>query len=167
MHKVLAAQRFALKVVVVVQASRSAIEYEPADFVAQLLVVQHEIPDFARKLCALPSTFQATCLVTLTSTGRCACGADCVGSRAQLMRCDMRHYGSLSGCKSRFPRRSAHHSGCRHGMTAGRPSLCHPDLAARPGARQFDGSTRPVVIRLHFLEEVQHMLCTIGRPYRQ
>jgi hypothetical protein len=26
---------------------------------------------------------------------------------------------------------------------------------------------RPVVIGLHFLEKVQHMLCTIGRPYRK
>ncbi len=54
-----------------------------------------------------------------------------------------------------------------HGMAARRAGLGHPDLAARPGTGQFDGSTRPVVIGLHFLEQVQHMLCTIGRPYPQ
>jgi hypothetical protein len=133
-------------------ASRSSIEYEPADFVAQLLVVKHEIPDFARKLCTLPLTFQATCLATVTFIGRCACGPDCVGSCTQLMRCHMCHCRSLSGCKSRFPRRSAHHSGCRHGVTGSHSSLRHCDLASRPSARQFDGSMRPLVIGLHFLE---------------
>ena len=39
-----------------------------------------------------------------------------------------------------------------------------PTLA---GARQFDCSMGPLVIGLHFLEEVQHMLCAIGRPYRK
>jgi hypothetical protein len=145
-------QKLLTRVVVVVQASWSAIEYEPADFVAQLLVVKHEIPDFARKLCTLPLTFQATCLVTLTFIGRCACGPDCVGSCTQLMRCHMCHCRSLSGCISRFPRRSAHHSGCRHGVTGGHSSLRHCDLASRPSARQFDGSMRPVVMGLHFLE---------------
>jgi hypothetical protein len=160
-------QKLLTRVIVVVQASRSAIEYEPADFVAQLLVVKHEIPDFARKLCTLPLTFQATCLVTLTFIGGCACGPDCVGSCTQLMRCHMCHCRSLSGCISSIPGRSTHYSGGRHGVTGGRSGLRHGDLASRPGANQFDGSLRPVVIGLHFLEEVQHMLCAIGRPYRK
>jgi hypothetical protein len=45
--------------------------------------------------------------------------------------------------------------------------LRHCDLASRPGAYQFDGSARPVIIGLYFLEKVQHMLCAVGRPYRQ
>jgi hypothetical protein len=52
-------------------------------------------------------------------------------------------------------------------VTGGCSSLRHCDLASRPSARQFDGSMRPVVIGLHFLEKVQHMLCAIGRPYRK
>ena len=43
-------------------------------------------------------------------------------------------------------------------MAGGRARLGHGDLAARLGARQLDGSTRPIVIGLRFLEEVQHML---------
>jgi hypothetical protein len=147
--------------------SWSAIEYEPADFVAQLLIVKHEIPDFARKLSTLPLTFQVTCLVTLTFIGRCACSFDCVGRCTQLMRCHMCDCCSLSGCISRFPRRSAHHSGCGHGVTGGLSSLRHRNLTSRPSTCQIDGSTRPVVIGLHFLKEVQHMLCAIGRPYRK
>jgi hypothetical protein len=163
----MAIQKLLTRVIVVVQASRSAIEYEPANFVAQLLVVKHKIPDFARKLCTLPLTFQATCLITLTFIDRRACGSDCVCRCTQLMRCHMCHCRSLSGCISRIPGRPAHHSGCRHGVTGGRSSLRHGDLASRPGANQFYGSLRPIVIGLHFLEEVQHMLCAIGRPYRK
>ena len=56
-----------------VRTSRSAIEYEPADFVAQLLVVKHEIQDFARKLCALPFALEATSFFSLTVRRRFAC----------------------------------------------------------------------------------------------
>jgi hypothetical protein len=52
-------------------------------------------------------------------------------------------------------------------VTGGRSGLRHCDLASRPSARPFDGSLRPVVIGLHFLEKVQHMPCAIGRPYRK
>ena len=79
---------------------RLAIECEPADCVAQLLVVKHEIPDFARKLCTLPSTFQVTGLVTLTFVGRRVCGPDRVGGRTQLMRSNMRHGRSLPAAKA-------------------------------------------------------------------
>jgi hypothetical protein len=42
--------------------------------------------------------------------------------------------------------------------------LRHRDLTPRPSTRQFDGAARPVVTGSHLLEEVQHMLGTIGRP---
>jgi hypothetical protein len=148
----------------VVHANRSTIEYEPADFIAQLLVVQYEIPNFARELCTLPQTFQATCVVTLTPIGRCARGPDCVCRRTQLMRCHMCHCRSLSGCKSRFPGCASHHSGGRHGVAGSGSGVRHCDLTTGPRARQLDGPLRSIVIGLHFLEEVQHVLCAIGRP---
>ena len=41
-------------------------------------------------------------------------------------------------------------------------------ISPRAQARsRFDGSMRPVVIGLHILEEMQHMLCAVGRPYRK
>jgi hypothetical protein len=52
-------------------------------------------------------------------------------------------------------------------VTGSSSGLRHRDFATRPGTRQFDGSTRPVVMGLYFLEEMQHMLCTISRPYRK
>ena len=75
----------------------SAIEYEPTDFVAQLLVVKHEIPDFARKLCTLPLTFQATCFVTLTFIGRCTRGFDRVSRSTKLVGCYMCNHCRLTG----------------------------------------------------------------------
>ena len=116
----------------------------------------------------LPLTFQATCLVTLTFIGRCACCPDCVGSCTQLMRCHMCHCRSLSGCKSRFPRRSAHHSGCRHGVTGGISGMRHCDLASRPSARQFNiRMSRTIIAGLHVFKEVQHVLRAISCPYRK
>jgi hypothetical protein len=151
----------------VFNANRSTIEYEPADFIAQLLVVKYEIPNFTRELCTLPQTFQATCFVTLTHSGRCANSPDCVCRRTQLMRCHMCHCRCLSSCKSRFPGRTAHHSGGRHGVTGGGSGGRHCDLTSCPRARQLDGPLRSIVIGLHFLEEVQHMLGAIGRPDRK
>ncbi|MBI5029205.1 MAG: hypothetical protein HZB51_01660 [Chloroflexi bacterium] len=52
-------------------------------------------------------------------------------------------------------------------MSTRRAGLRHRDLTSRPSACQFDGSTRSVVMGLDFFEQVQHMLCAIGRPYRK
>jgi len=40
--------------------ARSAIEYEPADFVSQPLIVQNKIANRIRQLLTLPLTLQAT-----------------------------------------------------------------------------------------------------------
>ena len=49
-------------------ASRSTIEGEPAQLVAQALVVEHELPDLVGKLGALPLALQASSVVTLRET---------------------------------------------------------------------------------------------------
>jgi hypothetical protein len=66
----------------VIWMSWSTIEYEPTDFVAQLLIVKHEITDLARKLGALPFALQATSFFSLTVKRRLACGFDCIGGCA-------------------------------------------------------------------------------------
>jgi hypothetical protein len=140
------------RVGVAVQANGSAIEYEPTDFVAQLLVVKHEIPDFAWKLCTLPFALEATNFISPTVKRRRTCGLDRVSRSTKLVCGDMRHRCGLAGSICGVPGGSAQFS-CRSlGMASRRAGLRHRDLAARPSASQFDGSTRPIVIRLHFLE---------------
>lgn len=60
----------------VLWASQSTIEYGPTDFVAQFLVVKHELPDFAWKLRPLPFALKATSLFTLIFRSRRACGSN-------------------------------------------------------------------------------------------
>jgi hypothetical protein len=136
----------------VIWASRSTIEYETTDLIAQLLVVKHEIPDFARKLCMLPFALKATSFFGPT-VKRCRTrGLDRVSRSTELVCGDMRHRCGLASGICGVPRGSAQRS-CR---SVGRASRCaglrHLDLASRPSARQFDGSPRPIVIGLHFLE---------------
>jgi hypothetical protein len=151
----------------VVQASQSAIEYEPADFVAQLLIVKHKITDFARKLCALPCALKATSFFSLTVKRRLACGFDRVGGCPQFMGCHMSDHPCLTSRICGMARRSAQTPSCRHRVTTRRSGLGHRNLTLRPSARRFDGLTRTFVIGLHFLKQVQHMLCAIGCPYRK
>lgn len=54
--------------------------------------------------------------------------------------------------------------GCRIGGEGSLTGLFHRSLPVRPCTRQFDRSTRPVVVKLGLLEKVQHMLCTISGP---
>jgi hypothetical protein len=130
----------------------STIEYEPTDFVAQLLVVKHEIPDFARKLCTLPFALKATSFFSPTVKRRRTRGFDRVGRSTELVCGDMRHRCRLAGSICGVPSGSAQLS-CRSlGMASRRAGLRHCNLTSRPSASQFDGSTRPIVIRLHFLE---------------
>jgi len=61
---------------------RSAIEYEPADFVSQPLIVQNKIANHIRQLLTLPLTLQATCLVLFTLNDGCSCSLYCIGGCA-------------------------------------------------------------------------------------
>jgi hypothetical protein len=131
------------------------------------LVVKHEVPDFARKLRTLPFALKATgffCLPVKRSRTR---GLDRIGCCTELVGSDVRHRCRLAGGICSVTSGSAQLS-CRSlGVTSRRTGLRHRDFTSRPGTSQFDGSTRPIVIRLHFLEQLQHVLCTIGRPYRK
>jgi hypothetical protein len=60
----------------------SAIEYEPADFVSQPLIVQNKIANCTRQLLTLPLTLQATCLVPFTLNDGCPCSLYCIGGCA-------------------------------------------------------------------------------------
>ena len=112
---------------IAIQASRrSTIEYVPADFVAQLLVVKHEIPDFVRKLCTLPCALEATGFFGSTVRRRRARGLDRVGRSAELVCSDMRHRCRLAGGICGVPRGSAQVA-CRSLGMAGR--RCGPETS--------------------------------------
>src|SRR5215467_10484235 len=55
---------------------RSAIEYEPTDFVSQTLIVQNKIANRIRQLLTLPLTLQTTCLVPVALNNGCPCSLD-------------------------------------------------------------------------------------------
>jgi hypothetical protein len=136
----------------VIWASRSTIEYEPTDFVAQFLVVKHEIPDFAWKLRTLPFALKATSFFSPIVKRRRTRGLDRVGRSTELVCGDMRHHRCLAGSVRGVPSGSVQLSCRSHGMSTRRAGLRHCDLTACPSASRFDGSTRPVVIGLLFLE---------------
>jgi hypothetical protein len=136
----------------VIWASQLTIEYEPTDFVAQLLVVKHEISDFDWKLCTLPFALKATSFFSPIVKRRGTRGLDRIGRSTELVCGDMRHHCRLAGSICGVPSGSAQLSCRSHGMATRRAGLRHRDLTSRPSPSQFDGSTRPIVIRLHFLE---------------
>ena len=78
----------------------------------------------------------------------------------------VRYRHGLSGGKSRLLCSTRHLSG-RRIREGGRAGLRHRDLAPRPSSRQSDRAAGPVVTGSHLLEEVQHMLGTIGCPERE
>ena len=145
----------------------SAVEHRPADLVAQPLIVEDEIAYRVRELCALPFTLETAGFFSLTCWRRCTRGFDGVGRRAQLVCRDMGHRGRLAGSKCRVAGGAAQIARRSHGMAARRARLRHGDLAARPGACRVDSAPRPVVIGLHFLEEVQHLLRAVSCPLRE
>jgi hypothetical protein len=147
--------------------SWSTIEYKPTDTVAQLLIIKHEITDFARKLCALPFALKATSFFSLTVKYTCAHGLDRVGGGAELVRGDVRNSRGLPGCMRCMACRSVQIPGRRVCRTSRRAGLRHSNFTSGPSARQFDSSTRPVIIGLQLLEQMQHMLGAIGCPHRK
>ena len=116
-------------------APRSTIEGEPAQVVAQPLVVEHELPDLVGKLGALPSALQGTSVVTL---GRCrAGGPDCVRRRAQLVGGNVCDGRGLAGSVRGMPWRPTQVSGRGVRMTGRRASLRH--RASHPAPRRAPG----------------------------
>jgi hypothetical protein len=108
--------------------SWSTIEYEPTDLVAQLLVVKHEISDFARQLCMLPFALKAPCFFSLTIKRRLTCGFDCVGCCTQFMSCYMSYRRRLTGSIRGMARGSVQIPRRRHRVTTRRSGLGHCNL---------------------------------------
>jgi hypothetical protein len=134
------------------QVQVSAVEHRPADIVPQSLIIQDKVTDRFWQLLALPAAFLATGGLALCRWRGCLHGLDCVGCRAELVGGNMRHRRRLARSVRGVPSGSAQLSGRSVGEASGRTRLSHRNLTSRPSASQFDGSTRPVVIGLHFLE---------------
>ena len=139
-----------------------AVEHRPADVVSQSLIIQDKVADRFRQLLALPLAFPTTGGLALPLWRGCPHGLDCVGRSAELVGGNMRHRRRLARSVRGVPRteavplrstpRFAQLSGRSVGEASGRTRLSHCNLTSRPSASQFDGSTRPVVIGLYFLE---------------
>jgi hypothetical protein len=141
------------------------IEHEPAFVIAPALVVEDQFADGSGKLSALPLAFAATGRVALAGWRRRAHSPDRVGRCAQPVGGHMRHCPRLAGGVCCFPRWADQVSGRRIGVAGGSAGWRHPDLAPRPGARQFDRAPRTIVTRSRLLEIVQHMLRAIRGPH--
>src|SRR6188508_142892 len=146
---------------------RLAVEDEPAELVAETLVVEDQLPDRLWELGTLPSALRAAGLRALVLR-RCRLRRpDRIGGGTELVGRDVGHGGGLTGCVRRVPGRSTQVPGRTVGMTGGRPSLGHGDLAPRPGAGQLDRPAGPVVPWPSCLEVVEYMLRAVGRPRRE
>ena len=82
---------------------RSALKHEPAIFIPQALVVQHEGADRGGKLRALPLAFQPPRFQPFAGRGRGAGRPDRVGCCTQFVRGHMRYHGGLPGGERCFP----------------------------------------------------------------
>src|SRR6478735_4821117 len=71
-------------------SASSAVEYRPADVVAQPLVVEDEVVDRVRKLVTLPPALQSPRPVAVAFGCGSARGLDRVGGRSELVRGDVR-----------------------------------------------------------------------------
>ena len=142
----------------------SAVEREPAQLVAQPLIVEHEISDLARELCALPLTLQAACLLILVLRRCRSRGPDRVGGRSEFVGRHVSHRRGLTCSVRGIPRRPLEVPRRAVCMAGRRPSLGHGDFTTRPGARMVDRPTWTVVLRPSLLEVVQHVLRAVSRP---
>ena len=111
----------------------SAIEHEPAQLVAQPLVVEHEIPDLNGELGALPLALQpARRHPLIVSRCRLRC-PDRVGRGTQLVSRHMADRSGLAGGVRGMPRRPTQVPGRGVRVAGRRPGLGPGDLAPRPG----------------------------------
>jgi hypothetical protein len=130
----------------------NAVEHRPADVVSQSLIIQDKVADRFRQLLALPLAFPTTGGLALPLWRGCPHGLNCVGRSAELVSGNMRHRRRLARSVRGMSSGSAQLSGRSVGEASGRTRLSHRNLTSRPRASQFDGSTRPVVSGLYFLE---------------
>jgi hypothetical protein len=103
------------------------------------------------------------------SPSRCGStyGLDRVGGRAELVGGDVCDGRGLAGSVRGMPCCTTEVSGRGHRMAGRRASLSHGDCSTRPGSPEFDRVTRPRVLGLSRLEEVEDVLRARCRPQGQ
>jgi hypothetical protein len=145
----------------------SAVEDEPAQLVSQALVIKHELTNRDREPVALPSALGAGARLGFGAWDSSPGGPDRVGRGTQLMSRHVRDRGGLPcriggmpGCALQVTRGGV-------GMAGGSSGLGHPDFSPRPRACQRDRATRALVSGPRRLEQVEHVLGTVGRPQSQ
>src|SRR5947208_1556001 len=137
---------------------RSAIEHEPAQLVAQPLVVEHEIPNLKGELGPLPLALQAAGLLAPVLRRSRLRRPDRVGRGTELVGRHMAYGRRLTGSVRGMPSCSTQVSGRGICMPGRRASLGHGDLTPRPGAPKVDCASRAVVLGPRLLEVVEHVL---------
>ena len=144
----------------------SAVEREPAQLVAQPLVVEHKVTDLPGEPGALPLALQAA--GRLAVSGRCRSRRpDRVRRSAELVGRHVTHRGGLTGRVRRMPGCPTQVPGRGVGMAARRAGLCPRDITARPGSPEVDRVTRSFVLWPRLLEVVQHVLRAVSGPDRE
>ena len=145
----------------------STVEHEPAQFVAEPLVVEHELSDLAGESGTLPPALRTAGLHAIVvrrcrprRPDRVGCGAEFVGGHVT-------HRRGLAGSVRGMACGPAQVSGRRVGMAGGRASLCPRDPTPCPGTPKVDRPTGTVVSRPCLLEMRQHVLGAVGRPQRE
>jgi hypothetical protein len=145
----------------------SAVEREPAQCVAQSLVVEHELSDLVGELVALPLALQAASFHAIIFSRCRPRGLDRVGRGSELVGRHMAHRRGLAGSVRSMPRRPTQVSGrgvCMAGRGAG---LSPRGLTPRPGTPELDRPTWTVVLRPCLLEMWQRVLRAVSRPHRE
>src|SRR5438132_3251838 len=141
-----------------------AVEHRPADVVPQPLVVEYKLADRLRELTALPLALESPCALALSFRSGGTCGLDRICGRTELVCRDVCDDRRLAGGVRGMAWRPTQISGRGHCMASCRACLGHGDLAARPGAPEFDRATRSRVLGPSRLEEVQDVFRARCRP---
>lgn len=143
---------------------RSAVEHEPAQFVAQALVVERQLPDLGGQLIALKPALPASGGLAL-GIGRCRLdGPDGVGRGPKLVGGHVADRGGLARGVCGEPWSAAQVSGRSVGVAGCGARVPPAHLAARPCTPEFDRSPGPIVVRPRRLEQGQHVLGAVGGP---
>src|SRR6478752_469868 len=148
------------------RGAASDLEHEPAQLVAEPLVVEHELADPVGQATTLPRALPTSDGFAL-GLGRCGLRRpDRVRRGPELVGRHMAHRGGLGGGIRRVPCRPAQVARGGVRVAGGRARLAPRDLATGPRASEVDRPARTVVVRPLRLEEGQHVLRAVGRPQR-
>ena len=150
----------------IVFVEHSAIEHEPAQLVAQPLVVEHELSDLVGELGALPPALQATGRLALVLRRRRLRRPDRVCGGTELVSRHVADRRGLARGVRGVPRGPGGPSPRRwHGQQpCGPRHETSPRAQARPRSIARRGRSSPGRARL---EVVQHVLRAVGRPDRE